>query len=463
MANTTNTGRQEPAPFGALLLRLRAAAGLTQEQLAARASLSPAAISALESGKRRTPRFATVELLATALDLDAQRRDELVAAARGPAGSRNIAGHSGGALFPRRQFWRSVAEPTPLVDRVHELDTMLRLLVGEGVRLLTLTGPAGVGKTRLALEAAARLATDSDRFPDGVVFVDLTPIRDAALALGSIANALGLLDTGSRPLLERLVEALAERRQVLVLDNFEQVLSAAPQLAALLSACPTLALLVTSRVPLQLRWERTLRVAPLPVPDLSAATLPPLDALLTVPSVEFFVSRAQARQVDFVFGEREAPLVARLVAQLDGLPLALELAAARLDVLPLPTLARRLDNRLELLASEAPDLPERQRSLEAAVGWSYDLLSEPEQQLFRCLGVFVGRVSLDAIAAVVRMVGAAGSAASNSEAGEVRATGAGRRTLPRLLSLAEKSLLLPLPARLEERVEGGALYDSLGR
>jgi predicted ATPase/DNA-binding CsgD family transcriptional regulator len=464
MANTTNTARQAPTPFGALLLHLRAAAGLTQEQLAARAGLSPNAISALESGKRRTPRFATVELLATALALDEKQRTELVAAARTESGAEN---HGGGARDSRHRPWWSVAEPTQLVDRVHELDTIVRSLVAGDTRLLTLTGPAGVGKTRLALAAAVRLAKDgsegSDRFPDGVVLVDLTPVRDPDLAPGAIARALGLLDVGGRPAMERLAEALAERRQVIVLDNFEQVLSAASKLATLLSACPTLALLVTSRVPLQLRWERTLRVAPLPVPDLSAATLPSLDALLAVPSVELFVGRARARQADFVFGEREARLVARLVAQLDGLPLALELAAARLDVLPLPTLARRLDVRLELLALEAPDLPERQRSLEAAVGWSYDLLSEPEQRLFRCLGVFVGQVSLDAIAAVVRTVGAAGSAASDGEAREGRETGAGTRTLPRLLSLAEKSLLLPLPARPDEPAELGALSESLGR
>jgi len=475
MPNTVSTAKLERAPFGALLLRLRAAAGLTQEQLAARAGLSPNAISALESGKRRTPRFATVELLAAALALDAYQRNELMAAARNTSGNAEGAVATGRTPTvasverdPRDQSCWSLAAPTPLVGRVQELETIVRSLVAEGTRLLTLTGPAGVGKTRLALEAAGQLArlasapAGSDRFPDGVLLVDLTPVRDPDLVPGALARALGLLDVGGRSAMERLEEALAGRRLLVALDNFEQVLPAATQLAALLVTCPGLALLVTSRVPLQLRWERTLRVAPLPVPDLSAAQLPPA-AMLVVPSVELFVGRARARQADFVFGEREARLVARLVAQLDGLPLALELAAARLDVLPLPTLARRLDDRLELLALEAPDLPERQRSLEAAVGWSYDLLSEEEQRLFRCLGVFVGQVSLDAIAAVVRTMGAAGSAASDGEAQEGRETGAGKRTLPRLLSLAEKSLLLPLPAQPEELEELGALSESLGR
>src|SRR5207302_6243127 len=327
-------------------------------------------------------------------------------------------------------------------------------------RLLTLVGPAGVGKTCLAFAAAARLADDtreySDRFPDGVTLVDLTPVRDADLVPGAIARALGLLDVGGRPAMERVVEVLAERRQVVVLDNVEQVLPAAAlPIADLLVACPRLALLVTSRVPLRIRWEQTLRVAPLPVPD-SSVPLPPLDALLAIPSVALFVGRARARQADFVLEEQHAPLVAQLVRQLDGLPLALELAAARLDVLPLPTLVRRLADRLQLLATQAPDLPERQRSLEAAVGWSYDLLSEPERRLFRCLGVFVGRVSLDAISAVVGVV----AAASDLEQREVTEDG---RTLPRLLSLAENSLLLPLPARSDETAELDALAERLGR
>jgi predicted ATPase/DNA-binding CsgD family transcriptional regulator len=358
-----------------------------------------------------------------------------------------------------------------LVGRVQELDTIVHSLLAGDTRLLTLTGPAGVGKTRLALEAAAGLANASAeteghaRFPDGILLVDLTPVRAAELVPGAIARALGLLDVGGRPALERLAEALAERRLLVVLDNFEQVLPAATQLAALLATCPGLALLVTSRVPLQLRWERTLRVAPLPVPDLSAAPQP-LDALLAVPSVALFVGRARARRADFVLGERHAPLVAQVVAQLDGLPLALELAAARLDVLPLSALARRLDDRLQLLASEAPDLPERQRSLEAAIGWSYDLLSAPEQRVFRCLGVFVGRVGLDAItsvvgaAAVAGAVGKVAGAAPEEEepppttgAGAARARTTARDTLQQLVSLAEKSLLLP--ARSDEE-EGSA-------
>ncbi|HEU5439526.1 MAG TPA: AAA family ATPase, partial [Ktedonobacterales bacterium] len=354
------------------------------------------------------------------------------------------------------------AQLTPLVDRADELATIRQRLADEGTRLLTLTGPAGVGKTRLALMAASQLTDQNPgRFPDGVVVVDLTPVREPSLVLATIARSLGLIDTGTLPLDERLRSFLREREAVLlVLDNFEQVLPAAAQLADLVANCPGLALLVTSRVPLQLRWGQTLRLAPLPVPD-PREPLPPLDVLLAVPAVALFVERARARRADFALSEKQAPLLAQLAVGLDGLPLALELAAARLDVLSLPTLARRLGNRLRLLASEAPDLPARQQSLEAAVGWSYDLLSAPERLLFRCLGVFVGRVSLDAITAVVslvRVVGAAGEAGgADAGGGEARKaeTPEAARTLHQLLSLAEKSLVLPLPAYPKE--PGGQL------
>ena len=337
-------------------------------------------------------------------------------------------------------------QPTALVDRVSELAAIVHRLSIEGVRLLTLTGPAGVGKTRLALAAVAAEQV-AERFPDGVIVVDLAPIREPSLVLPAIAFTLALADTGHPSLLERIRAFLSERAAVLlVLDNVEQVLpDAATVLADLLASCPGLAVLVTSRVPLQLRWEQTLRVPPLAVPALDS-TLPPLEVLAQVPSVALFVERARARREDFVLTEKQAPLVAELVVQLDGLPLALELAAARLDVLSLPMLVRRLGDRLRLLVSEAPDRPARQQSLEAAVGWSYDLLSEPERQLFRCLGVFMGRVTFDAITAVVSAVSlqSDGAAAAASEA-EVVQVG---RTLPRLLSLAEKSLVLP--ARPEE-------------
>jgi predicted ATPase/DNA-binding CsgD family transcriptional regulator/transcriptional regulator with XRE-family HTH domain len=438
----------QATPFGELLQRYRAAARLTQQELAARAHLSPDAVAALERGRRRAPRAATTHLLAAALDLTDEERAALLiaagAAAR-PPGSIPAAG----ARAWTTQGAPSAAPPTVLIGRVDELATIRQRLVAEGTRLLTLTGPAGVGKTRLAVEAAALLAS---RFPDGVMLVDLAPIRDPPLVLSAIAHALGLADTGGRPVLDRLATFLRGRTALLVLDNFEQALPAAAALADLLAACTGLTLLVTSRVPLHVRWEQTLRIPPLAAPALGT-TLPPLDELAQVPAVALFVERARDHQADFALTTAQAPLVAQLATQLDGLPLALELAASRLDALPLPLIVRRLGDRLRLLRWDAPDLPERQRSLEAAVGWSYDLLSAGERRLFRHLGVFVGRVALDALADVVG--GAGGEGDGGNELGTEHFT------LEGLASLAEKSLVLPAHQTGEEDAECELCYGML--
>lgn len=312
-----------------------------------------------------------------------------------------------------------LAQPTPLLGRTGELETIEQRLVRDGVRLLSLTGPAGVGKTRLALEAGAQLA---DHFPAGVTFVDLAPVREPGLVLPAIALALGLTDVGPRPLFERLLEYLRERELLLILDNFEQVLPAAGDIARLLAFLPALRITVTSRVPLHLRWEQTLRIVPLAVPDRDSTL--PLEELVQIPSVALLVERARAQRADFIVTAQLAPLLVQLVRRLDGLPLAIELAAANLNVLPLGTIARRLDQRLQTLHWDAHDLPARQRSLHAAIGWSYDLLPPSEQRLFRQLGVFVGQASLGALEAVM---------------GE----GDEEQTLDGMISLVEKSLALP--------------------
>jgi predicted ATPase/DNA-binding XRE family transcriptional regulator len=432
-------------PFGALLLRYRTAAGLTQMQLAERAGLSHEAVAALERGRRRIPRASTVHLLAHALGLDADTRVRLLMAARGMEGQLERGGGAAvGSPSPVAhtaadlRVERGVAARERLFGRAQEFETIDAWLVADGAPLITLTGPAGVGKTRLALEAAARLATNTDRFPGEAVFVDLAPVRDPSLVPSSLARAIGLLDVGTRPVLEYLIEALEGRRLLALLDNFEHVLPAAAFLVQLLTACPGLVLLVTSRVPLQLRCERVLPVAPLPVPD-PAEPLPPLDEFAAIPSVALFVERAQARQPDFRLTAQRAPVVASLVAQLDGLPLALELAAVRAAAMPLRAIADRLSDRLRLLRWDAADVPERHRSLEAAVGWSYGLLSAEDQSVFRCLGVFAGRVSLGAAAAVRR--GVAGVTGPADQADRLD----GESILEGLLSLAEQSLLLPVP------------------
>jgi predicted ATPase/DNA-binding CsgD family transcriptional regulator len=340
------------------------------------------------------------------------------------------------------------AQPTTLIDRAREVQAICHLLLGEGAeacRLLTLTGPAGVGKTRLALAAGAHLV---DRFPDGVALVDLTPVREPELVPAAIARSLRLVESGSPTLQEQLRNYLCTREQLLIIDNFEQVQPASGVLADLLGSCPGLTLLVTSRIPLQLRWEQVLRVPPLRVPDLTMA-LPPLEELAHVPAVALFLARAYARQADFTLTAANASLVAQLVAELDGLPLALELAAARMGGLPLSTIARRLGGHLRLLHWEALDLPPRQRSLEAALSWSYNLLSESEQRLFRCLGVFAGRVSVGALTAVAGAIETAAIAVSAEEAEyaeDMAYRADAERILEGLSALTEQSLVLPSPS-----------------
>jgi predicted ATPase len=313
------------------------------------------------------------------------------------------------------------AQPTPFLGRTVEFDTIEQRLVRDQVRLLSLVGPAGVGKTRLAWEAGNRLAA---HFADGITSVNLAPVREPTLVLPAMAQALGLIDSGPRPLLDRLQEHLYDRTTLLILDNFEQVLPAGAALAELLAATPGLRILVTSRIPLRLRWERILRIGPLAIPALD--TVLPLAELLQFPSVALFVERAQAQRDDFMPTDQQVPVLAQLTRQLDGLPLAIELAAAQMSVLPLAVIATRLDHHMQLLRWDAQDLPDRHRSLQAAIDWGYELLPASEQRLFRHLGVFVGRVSLDAIQAVVG-------------GGDVD------RTLAGMVSLAEMSLVLPGP------------------
>ena len=422
----------DPPSFGVLLKHYRVAAGLTQEELATQARLSRNAVRELERAMRTHPRKDTVHLLAVALRLAAEDERVLLAAAL----QRESAGLGGiwlrGTVALPLPAAPTDISPTPLIGRTNELETIRRSLVVEGTRLLTLTGPAGVGKTRLALATPSLVA---DWFPDGAVVVDLARIHDPRLVLSTIARAIGVTDAGPPPLAQRLRNILRDRKMLLLLDNFERVLPAAGALANLLENCPGLVLLVTSSVPLRLRWERVVRISPLPVPDLNAP-LAPLDELVRNPAVELFVERARDRRADFALTETVAPLVARLVVELDGLPLALELAAARLDTLSLPVIVHRLGDQLRLLRWEAADLPERQRSLEAAVGWSYGLLSESERKLFRYLGVFVCRVTLDAIAAVAVGAGDMG------REGDI---------LNAMVSLAETSLILP--GRLENGEE----------
>ncbi len=374
------------AGFGELLRRLRVSAGLTQEGLAERSGISAKAISDLERDPARKPRLDSVVALSEALGQDADGRALLLAAARpGVVAARPPRGGAAPSRLP--------CPPNPLIGRAGVVRTLVDLVRERRYRLVTVSGPGGVGKTRVAMEVAGQLAAD---FPDGVVPVDLTPAREVPEVESRIAAALDVTDEGPMSLWERVVSAVGDRMLLLLLDNVEQVVRARTRILELLAACPGLTVLVTSRIPLAVRGERVYRIAPLELPPLEGTDQPGR----AYAAVVLFRERAEAAGVEIASDPDTDAAIIAICRHLDGLPLAIELAAARSAVLHPAALLARLRHRLPVLTDGPHDLPTRQRTMRDAIAWSYDLLTPAEQRLFRQVSVFTGGFDETAIAAV---------------------------------------------------------------
>ena len=417
-----------PRSFGAQLKSLREAAGFTQEELATIAGLSVHAVSALERGQRRRPHVDTVRALAAALDLTGVTREALFGSARAPAAT--------AAADELRDSALPLA-PTIFLGRESDVHTLRLWLLDPTARLITLTGPGGAGKTRLALELARAIAAEGGL---RVVFVPLAAIRDETLVAPSIAEALGLSDVTAADLPRLARGACEDQPTLVVLDNFEQILDAAPLIADLLTSVATLRVLATSRAPLRLRGEREYSVGPLPLEsDLDARS--PAD-LARCAAVRLFIERVRDVRPDFRLTPGNGPTVAAICRRLDALPLALELAAPWLKVLTPEDLLGRLTDDVLLSGAGPRDLPERQRTMNATVAWSYQLLTPEEQRVFRRLGALPERFSIEAAADVV--AGQEGRPTSSD-------------VLEVVAALIDKSLLL----RVETAMTTRPLYQML--
>ncbi|HYN89653.1 MAG TPA: tetratricopeptide repeat protein, partial [Ardenticatenaceae bacterium] len=428
-------------PFGAWLKQRRTTLDLTREQLAQQAHCSVSALRRLEAGTLRASRE-LAEALCAALAVPPEQSDAFVRFARGERGQ----WQGGSAEEPEDRADPSATQapsnlPAPLtalIGRRREVAAVSTLLRSPGVRLLTLTGPPGTGKTRLSLRAARELEGE---FQDGIFFVPLAPLTDSLLVVGAIAQSLGVSESPGRALMDVLKDVLRPKRLLLVLDNFEQVIGAAPLLTDLLAATPGVKALVTSRAVLHVYGEHEFPVPPLDFPD--AQRLPTTLAtsyFVRYAAVQLFRERARAVTPGFRLTPENAADVARICSWLDGLPLAIEMAAAQVKWLPVDRLFAQLSNRLALLTGGPHDLSPRQHSLAGAIDWSYELLAVDEQRLFCLLGLFAGGADVEAIQGV-------NGAMANAE---LRDAAPGPESDPALIdrlgALAEKSLLVISPA-----------------
>jgi predicted ATPase/DNA-binding XRE family transcriptional regulator len=412
------------SPFGSLLRQLRLDKGFSQETLAERAKISAEAVSALERGNRKAPQRQTLSLLVRALELDDANRQTLEAAAKRPSlprrrSSTHTKQDGSPATRPRHDVFRPL---TRFVGREAELDLLRDLLVGH--RLVTITGAGGVGKTRTAIQISIDLA---DVYADGSWLVEFASIREVTLVPQAIASALDIHEIPDRPIIETIVATLRDKQLLLILDNCEHVIDEVVRATAeILTKCPNVAILATSREPLRFYGEAVFRLSTLPVPPEGIELTSEL--ALRFASVFLFVDRASAANPRFSINEDNVQAIASINRRLDGMPLAIELAAARISALSAGEIADRLGERFRLLTDGVRNALPRQQTLRAMIDWSFDLLTHRERSLFSRLSVFAGTWSVDAMLAVC-----VGDIVLPQEA------------LTLLLSLVEKSLVVADP------------------